>query len=97
MNEFVVCGRCSFFLSGFRVIHGADALAAVAEEEHEGWLVLPWNLATCRLLEKSYGFEIDDSCSHFEGCCPECRRCFVFSKEVAEGDPHLFQVELKHP
>ncbi len=74
--DFVACGRCSYFLAGYRVLHGLPALEnAIAASDGE-WLILAWNEATRRLMQKSFGCRIDNEWYHYETCCPVCYRRF---------------------
>ena len=75
-KQFVACSRCSYFLAGYRVIHGSAGLeSAVAGSDGE-WLVLEWNEETRHLVQKSYGCQIDMEWQQFSACCPFCNRRF---------------------
>ncbi len=101
LKGFVNCGRCSFFLAGYRVIHGMDSLEAAAKERDEtgrgAWLDLFWNADTARLVQGSYGGQLDSTCYHYEGYCQECRRCFIYSEAAEAGEPATFRMEVKLP
>ena len=75
--SFVACGRCSFFLTGYRLLH-SDFEASV-KESSDGWLSLSWNRATGDLVLKSYGGQIDLDLYYFEGICPDCKRRYVYA------------------
>ena len=77
VDDFVACGRCSFFLAGYRVLHGMEALKEAAEASDDEWLVLRWDMATKQLVQKSYGSRLDIEFYYFDGRCPECQRRFV--------------------
>lgn len=84
MAGFVACGRCSFFLAGYRVIHGLDSVDEALKKSGGKWLHLRWDAQTKELLHKSYGWKLDIGWYHIEACCPECRRRFVYNEP--EGD-----------
>lgn len=96
-GDFVACGRCSFFLSGYRVIHGLDNLEAAVENQSGKWLGLDWNQETRRLVQKSYGGRLDVELYHYDSRCPECQRRFIYRAATEEGEPASFQIELKRP
>lgn len=77
IGDFTACGRCSFFLAGYRVLHGADNLAQAAESSDDDWLILNWDHETRRLVQSSYGSRLDIEFYHYDGRCPECQRRFV--------------------
>lgn len=83
VEDFIACGRCSFFLAGYRVLHGLDALREAAEASDE-WLTLRWDSETKRLVMKSYGSRLDIEFYYFDGRCPECQRRFVIAAEGQE-------------
>lgn len=79
--DFVSCGRCSFFLAGYRVLQGLDALQQAAEQRDEAWLVLRWNHAMRKLVQDSYGSRMDIEFYYYDGRCPECQRRFVIGQQ----------------
>jgi len=83
MAGFVACGRCSFSLAGYRVIHGPDSVDEALSKSGGKWLNLQWDTETQELLHKSYGWRLDISWYHIEACCPECRRRFVYNEAEA--------------
>lgn len=97
IGDFVACGRCSFFLSGYRVIHGVDNLETAAENRSGKWLHLDWNQETRNLVQKSYGGRLDVELYHYDSRCPECRRRFIYQAATEEGEQESFQIELKRP
>jgi len=97
IGDFVACGRCSFFLSGYRVIHGLDNLQTAVENQSGKWLHLDWNQETRRLVQKSYGGRLDVELYHYDSRCPECRRRFIYRAATEEGEQEAFQIELKRP
>jgi hypothetical protein len=96
-DEFVLCGRCSFFLAGCRTAYGLDALEAAAQTGDRQSLSLPWDMSALRLLQESFGFDIDSTVLWFEGCCRECGRRFSFGDpDRAEGLERVF-IQLVSP
>ena len=94
LRNFVACDRCSFFLAGYRVIHGMDDLERAAREQSEQWLTLSWNGETRRLLQKSYGGRLDVDLYYYDSQCPVCRRRFTY-KAAEEGEAISFRIEIK--
>lgn len=99
MADFVACGRCSFFLAGYRVLHGADQLAEAAEASDDEWLALKWDHATRRLVQESYGSRLDIEFYYFDSRCPECQRRFVIGTgeeaDSPEAEPEDVGEELE--
>ena len=93
--NFLPCGRCSFFLAGYRVIHGVEHLEAAARESDEGWVQLNWNEEVRRLVQQSYGVRLDVDAFHFDSRCPECQRRFIYHEGELDATSASFQVELK--
>jgi hypothetical protein len=91
-KSFVVCPRCSFFLSGYKLIH-PDFTEAV-EQSTDGWLDLTWNHDTRRLIQKTYGSRIDKSTAHFEGICRDCQRVFICGETEEDGENTFFRIEI---
>lgn len=95
VSDFLPCGRCSFFLSGYRTIHGDDDLQAAAESRDDDWLSLSWNQETRHLVRDSFGGRLDVELYYYNGRCPECQRRFVY-RAAEEGEEEVsFRVELK--
>lgn len=91
--DFAACGRCSYFLAGYRVVCGVEDLETAIDRCKSGWLVLTWNHAVRELVYKSYDCRVDIDFSHYEGCCPECRRHFIC--ETGEGEqPGTFRIVI---
>lgn len=78
---FVACGRCSFFLSGYRALRGNDGFVADALQAQDNWLEMAWQPALIPLIEKSYGMSFRDGMYHVEHMCHECGRVFVYRHE----------------
>lgn len=93
-ERFAACGRCSYFWAGYRVIFGEDALATAVAQNESGWLYLEWNLQMPELVHKSYGVRLDITHFHYEGCCKECRRTFVYQAAEAEDETDEFCIEI---
>lgn len=74
LEAFVVCGRCGFFLAGYRALAGLETLQQAAVEAADNWVTLPWNERAPALLEKSYGFYIFSDVIHQQERCEECGR-----------------------
>lgn len=83
VDNFVVCGRCSFFLAGYRAHFGTTSLEAAQASSRHGWLALPWSLTLRDLVEQSYGVRIFEDVVHLDGVCSNCGRSFVFSSDLA--------------
>lgn len=84
--DFVACGRCSFFLTGYRVLHGKEKLREEAETSGDEWLVLTWDHDTRQLVQRSYGSRLDIEFYYYDGRCPECQRRYVIgAKELPIG------------
>lgn len=98
LRNFVACDRCSFFLAGYRVIHGLDNLEAAAKNQSDRWLALSWNSETRHLLQKSYGGQLDVELYYYDSHCPACRRRFIYEAgEEEEGGETAasFRIEVK--
>ena len=95
-QNFAACGRCGYFLTGYRVIHGVDAVEEAARKTYDGWITLVWDQSTRDLLYRTYGMRTDIASYHYESVCPECQRKIVYAGEmpadfvegeIAEGVP----------
>jgi hypothetical protein len=95
LANFVPCGRCSFFIAGYRVIHGLESLQKAAGKAGEQWLALRWDPEVRHLVQKSYGGELDVELFYYDGRCPECQRRFIYEEGDQEGEPDSFRIELK--
>jgi hypothetical protein len=93
VRSFVACARCSFFLSGYRVIH--DDFSQAVENSDNEWLELTWNSDTNNLIHKSYGGRIDQDTYHYEGVCSECLRAYQFASPDEETGIQRFAIEIK--
>jgi len=95
VSYFAPCGRCGFFLAGYRAANGLDNLETAVNQSKSGWIVLSWNLAVRELVLKSYGCRIEADDLHYEGCCSECRRHFIFRASRNPNDPDTLRIEIK--
>jgi hypothetical protein len=95
ISYFAPCGRCGFFLSGYRALYGGDDLETAVSKSKGGWLTLSWGIGTRELLLKSFGSRIELTDLHFDGCCPECRRVFTFHGSRSEKKGPTFRIEIK--
>lgn len=73
--SFFGCPRCSYFLSGYRLIH--DDLETTVGASSVTWLSLIGDFNTRKLIHESYGSHANLEAEFFEGICPECRRRYV--------------------
>ena len=80
---FLACGRCGYFLSGYKVIH-QDLDAAIAKQVEET-MTLTWDKQVQDLLVKVYGVELDRGEDYFSGRCPDCWRPFSFEQEMSDA------------
>lgn len=92
--RFAACGRCSFFWAGYKVIFGESAQETAVAQSESGWLNLEWNSQMHELLFKSYGIRLDQNFYHYEGCCKECRRRFVYQASDSEDEPSQCEIEI---
>jgi hypothetical protein len=93
--SFAACGRCCFFLAGYRSEFGQDNLvAAVQQNGDSGWLSLTWNQHTRNLMNKSYGVRIDIDFYRYEGCCVACQRQFAYEEAETEAETAVFRIQL---
>lgn len=91
--DFAACGRCSYFLAGYRVVYGMEDLEAAVTSSKSGWLELTWSHPMRELVQKSFAIRVDVDFIHYEGCCPECRRHFIC--KPGEGEqPGTFHIEI---
>lgn len=93
-TRFAACGRCSYFWAGYKVIQGEAALATAVAQSQSGWLNLEWNSQMPELVYKSYGVRFDITHFHYEGCCKECRRPFIYQAADSEEEADSFQIAI---
>ncbi len=95
VSWFAACGRCSFFLAGYKVAGGRDAVETAVAQRGKHWLTLSWTQSVANLVHKSYGSRVDIECYHYEGCCSECQRHFVYQAAGGENGSPSLRIELK--
>ncbi|WP_420643776.1 hypothetical protein [Candidatus Leptofilum sp.] len=93
-DRFAACGRCSFLWAGYRVIFGEEGQETAVVNNRSGWMDLEWNTQMPDLLFKSYGIRLDISFYHYEGCCKECRRRFVYQAPDKPEDAVQCAIEI---
>ena len=92
---FAACGRCGFFLTGYRAAYGQERLETAVAKAKGGWLTFDWGIPLRELVLKSYGSLIEASDFHFDGCCPECRRSFTYHASNSPRRPDRLRIEIK--
>ena len=96
LRNFVACDRCSFFLAGYRVLHGLSDLEAAAGNQSDQWLRLSWDSETRHLLQKSYGGRLDVDLYYYDSHCPACQRRFVYeARDEETGEPESLRIEVR--
>lgn len=97
LKQFVACGRCGYFLAGYRVLHGVEALEEAAAECDDGWLELIWDQQTRHLVHQSYGVRPEPDFFYYDICCEECQRRIVYEddEELEEEMEKTFRVDVK--
>lgn len=95
-ESFAACGRCSYFWAGYQVINGPEDQEQVAAQTDPDWLTLTWSYPMGELLLKSYGGRFDWDFVHYEGCCKECRRQYVYDALEEDQPPTLKMERVLH-
>ncbi|MCB8982306.1 MAG: hypothetical protein H6659_00615 [Ardenticatenaceae bacterium] len=95
VSYFAPCGRCGYFLAGYRAAKGMENLETAVSHAKSGWIVLDWNQDVRELVLKSYGCRIEDNDLHYESCCSECRRHFIFRASRSPNHPDTLRIEIK--
>lgn len=93
-DRFAACGRCSYFWAGYRVLFGLEELETAVAHSKSGWLELMWDEQMPELVVKSYGARIDMGSYHYESCCQECRRHFIYQASDNEDEADAFRIEI---
>ncbi|MEZ4593571.1 MAG: hypothetical protein R3D55_20870 [Chloroflexota bacterium] len=93
-DRFAACGRCSYFWAGYKVLFGEEGQETAVNQSEDGWLDLQWNGQMPNLLLESYGIRMDVDFFHYEGCCKECRRRFLFHAAEDEAEPASLAIEI---
>lgn len=91
--RFAACGRCSFFLSEYRLSYKPDAFATAVANSEAGWLTLEWDDRLRRMVFGAFGSRVDIEWSSFDGCCPECQRRF-FYRAATDDDTAVFRIAI---
>lgn len=98
-DNFVACDRCSFFLAGYKILHGEESINAAVETSDGRWLTFAWDPQTRQLLQKSYGGRLDIELDYYDSQCPACQRRFVYEQgegeEAPDGTAESFRIEIK--
>ena len=92
--RFAGCGRCSYFWAGYRVVHGMAELETAVAQSKSGWLDLTWDGQMSDLIYKTYGVRLDIAHFHYEGCCKECRRHFIYEEAEGSDEAPGFRIEI---
>lgn len=92
---FAACGRCSYFLAGYRLISDEAALETAVANRGKKWLTVPWSQELADLIHKTYGSRIDTSYYHIDGQCPECCRRFTYQEANKKDQTTTFRIELR--
>ncbi len=91
---FLACGRCSYFLAGYRVLHGQPALGTAAAGAEDSWITLTWDGPTRELVFKSYGLRTDIDHFFIEHACPECQRRLVYDQGEEDTPADTFRMRI---
>jgi hypothetical protein len=92
---FAACGRCGFFLTGYRAAYGQESLETAVAKAKGGWLTFTWGIELRELILLNYGSRIEAADFHFDGCCPECRRSFTYHASRSPRRPDRLRIEIK--
>lgn len=95
IRYFAPCGRCGYFLTGYRAAYGLENFKTAVSEEKDGWLSLSWGNDIRELLLKSYGRVVESNDLIFNSACPECRRVLIYTAASDEDQPAVFRIEIK--
>jgi len=90
--SFVACPRCSYFLSGYLLLH--EDFDSAVNESTDGWLLLSWNRSVHLLVQKSFGSHIYMNLDSFQGICLECQRPYSYQKVEPETEMTSFKVKI---
>jgi hypothetical protein len=95
VKRFAVCGRCSFFVAGYKLLAGEEGLETAVNNTDGHWLRLAWQSKMGELVSRSFNVRLDIDYYHYESCCPECKRPFQFrAADGKELDEPLFQIHV---
>jgi hypothetical protein len=97
VTDFSACGRCSYFLTGYRVVHGEAGMETAVTSQKGKWLKLAWNHPMRELITKSYGVPLDVDFYHYDSCCRECgRRITLKTKEKKDQLIKDLRIEISN-
>lgn len=97
VENFAACGRCSFFLAGYRVLQGEEGLELALSQTEDEQMPLVWTYDMRDLVVRSYGTRFDGSYLHLNGSCPECGRPFTYSHEAEdETEPQIESFTIQY-
>ena len=91
---FAACGRCGYFLTGYRVIHGLEALREAAAAAENNWVTLTWDLPTRELIKKSFGVRTDIEFYYLDHACTDCQRHLIYDQGEEEAPADTFRISL---
>ena len=90
LASFFGCPRCSYFLSGYRLIH--DDLETIFRTSSMTWLSLVGDFKTRRLIHETYGSQTNLEAEYFEGICPVCRRRYILDSSDENNPTARFNI-----
>ncbi|MCP5095673.1 MAG: hypothetical protein GY943_08990 [Chloroflexi bacterium] len=97
VSDFAACGRCSYFLTGYRVVHGMVGMETAVSTHKGKWLKLAWNHEMRELMSKSYGVLLNVEFYHYDSCCSECSRRFILKTiETKENQFKELLIEISN-
>jgi hypothetical protein len=97
VKRFTICGRCSFFVAGYKLLVGEDGLEKAVHNTDGHWLRLGWRHEMADLVSRSFNVRLDIDYYHYESRCPECRRPFQFRAARGAADADEDGKELEEP
>lgn len=92
--RFANCGRCSFFLTAYRLSRDPAGFATAVSEINHKWLTLTWDTPMRKLVSHSYGVRFDIDAYFVEGCCPDCLRAYVCKLDDHDQQPPYFRIKI---
>jgi hypothetical protein len=95
VRYFAPCGRCGYFLTGYRASFGEANFETAVYEETGGWLTLTWSNDIPELFVKSYGRVVEANDVFFSSACPECYRALTYAAPSGEDQLSTFRIEVK--
>lgn len=92
INSFAACARCSYFFTGYRVLHEEEQIRQQIAQSGDIWLSLTGSYPVLNLIHTSFGREITADLVKYQLCCPDCLR--LYSYEAQEPDRSVLLVQL---